>query len=740
MMEIPGKLIINPILPPALLVLLVGGFVVLSWYSLRRCELTVGQRVGLWLLRAVAVLILAVLVLQPVLRYTSEKNRAPTLAVGVDVSASMTDRPDETQPSRAQRAEKVLNSGLVRRLKKRYQVVTYALGAETRRLDKKPGDLDFDDPSTHLTAGMNRIAGDLRGENVAGVVLLSDGLDQSTSTLDTRARNRPVFPVELETPFEAAEEKGEEVRIADISHPQFAVQGWTIKAQVMIRRRGAASMRVPVRLSEEGNVLRTRNVSFGKGRRFRQLQFSFKPQTKGRHVYRVTIDPPRDTDEKNNRREFIVEVTEKGNRALYLEAEPRWGFKFLKRSIMAEKEFRLEAFVSGGGDQFYRFAENGGGRLGRAGLPAFTPENLLKYKVVILGDLGQSHLQGTDWGAVESFVKDGGGLLLYGGRDALKPGGFQSLAPLRKLMPARSRPESRMVEGEFRVMASPAGRNHEVLEGLVDDGNFPPLLSCWVPVKVHDLSTVLLQQPGGDPVLVVRPYGEGRVGLVLSNTLWRWQLGAGVREDASTAYHRLISQLLHWLAPTERRVGVAERLQLLTSDLEVPVGKNVRIGALLQGGRIDPELDLACKVQTPAGEKRELPMSPGKVDDTFGLEKTHEGFTCSYSPDSPGTYIFEVRLPDRTRRAEARILAKEPRQEKTGKPVNRKYLEQLAERTGGSFVKWDKRKQLRQALPYEPTRIKNVSEESVWDHPAWLIILIAVMCFEWWWRRRLDML
>ena len=73
-----------------------------------------------------------------------------------------------------------------------------------------------------------------------------------------------------------------------------------------------------------------------------------EPIQTGRILYRVEILPENDAKPDNNRREFLIEVTNAKNRVLYLEGAPRWEFKFLKRALLAEQNYQLSAFVQGG--------------------------------------------------------------------------------------------------------------------------------------------------------------------------------------------------------------------------------------------------------------------------------------------------------------------------------------------------------------------------------------------------------
>ena len=108
-----------------------------------------------------------------------------------------------------------------------------------------------------------------------------------------------------------------------------------------------------------------------------------------------------------------------------------------------------------------------------------------------------------------------------------------------------------MREGRFSVDFTPAGRSLPVFTALAEEIRLPPLLSIWGPVKTGDFATTYLSATDGSPILVGRRYGQGRVAIILSESLWRWQMGSSADETGKGFYGRFITQLLHWLSPSQ---------------------------------------------------------------------------------------------------------------------------------------------------------------------------------------------
>ena len=729
------------LLEPALPLWLVG-FVVLilavaGWYTYTRCALSVQHRAALWALRLASSVILAWLVLQPRRRTVKHTQEAPSLAVAVDASVSMTEELDGVVVGRWEKAIEFLDDSKVRSRTRRYRAVRYELGADVRESTAPPEDIRFNAPRSHIGAGINAIVDKYRGADLAAIVLLSDGLDQSGAELTSEARAVPIFIPELERPLtKEASSKGPDVWIGDVSYPKMTVANWKTGIDVLVRRKGSGKASVPIHFYQESRRQRTSVVQFAESEQFKRISFEIEPVEVGRILYRVEIVPEADSDKDNNDRQFLIEVTDPKNRVLYLEGPPRWEFKFLKRALFSEKNYELAAYVQGGDGSFINFSEAEGGARGEA--PAMTPEGLASYRVVILGDLLASALQEEDWVNLRAFVEKGGGILMVGAKRAMGDSGWHTVEAMKELLPATPEPGARMNEGRFSVDLTPSGRAHPALRSFQVDSTLPPILSFYGPVKVGEFSSTLVAGLDGSPVLAVRRYGQGRAAMVLSDSLWRWQMGSSATGGEKNLYNRFVTQVVYWLAPSQKEVEQTDMLQIMTAKGEAEVRELVTIGAVYGKAGEDAEA-LNCRITTPDGRRQTLPMVPAVLAEDVGLAKKASGYKCTFRPQVPGKYEAEVSTPDGTQRSTLPLLVTEAERERTGDPINREYLNELASRTGGKFVPWKNRYAIFADMPYETRELEIVREYPLWSRYWWLLVLIFLFTAEWWWRRRLDL-
>ena len=725
-----ATLVCQPILPWWLLLPACLAFSWFAWRSYRACTLSFGQRGVLWGLRVAGFLLLAWFVCQPSWRTVRTEYERPSVAIVMDISASMEDNPLGVVQTRAARAVDFAQSAELQKQLSAARILWFSMGQELRQ-EWNPED-GFHAPRTFLADQLTKLAARLRGEYLAGILFLSDGLDQSVQRFDASVLGAPVLIPELEDKGTVVRQDVTDFAVGALSYPRRVIAGWKTTIGVTIRRqKGESSSTFEVRLNQAGKNLQVQQVTFDARESLRRLSFEVTPEVPGQLVYEVAIAPESDADPGNNRRELLIDVTDSRERLLYLEGTPRWEFKFLKRSLLAEKNFQLSAYLKAGDGAFINFDEAGeGGKL-----PPLDANGLRPYRTIILGDLGADAVTAQEAEAIRLFVEKGGGLLLSVGTKALANGGIGTQAAIAGLLPAVSSAGSTMNEGRYAVDFTPEGRAMPVFASLAEAVRFPPLLSVWGPVKPGEYSTVCLATSDGTPVLLVRRYGQGRVALLLSDSLWRWQMGGEAGPAAKGLYGRFVTQLLHWLVPKQGEDSAHEELQVVVAESEVELGQQVVLGAI--GG--PPGANVTCKVTTPSGKSLVFPMTQARLGTEVGLFALQFGKRCEFVPEEAGTYRIEMVSADGTGRASTLLLARYPEHEKTGAPIDRVFLARLAKETGGRLILWSERFHSLADLKLEPRQYQTTIERPIWNQWPWLAALLCLFCLEWWLRRRWEL-
>ncbi|WP_299444478.1 hypothetical protein [uncultured Rhodospira sp.] len=168
---------------------------------------------------------------------------------------------------------------------------------------------------------------------------------------------------------------------------------------------------------------------------------------------------------------------------------------------------------------------------------------------------------------VADAVRRGGALLLAVGpefADALSL--YDSaLAEVLPMVPTRA-----VIDEAFRPLPTPVGRRHPVTGGLPGLPADPDAAPAWGPwVRLVEASATggetLLTGPGARPALVLARAGEGRVGVLLSDTVWLWAKGfegGGPQAD-------MLRRVAHWLMKEPELEEESLRADMVGDGLEV---------------------------------------------------------------------------------------------------------------------------------------------------------------------------
>lgn len=727
MMTIPAVLISHPVMPWWVVLPCGMLFAWLAWMTYGKCKLTRVEKGVLWCIRMAAFLLLAWMLLQQSLRSSRKISEKPAVAVVTDFSASMEENPIAAEKTRAERAREFMKSRELNWLKDHSRLQFFGIGDEIR---DNAMEGEFNAPSSMISQQLARIISRFRGDNLAAIVLLSDGLDQSPEAIDPETIKVPVYIPELEEIGEPVLNSEMDFAVGELAYPKRVTVNWKTGIGVAITRlSGSGNASFPVKLMRDGASVQEEKVDFTEKETTRRVNFQVEPSEIGSCVYQIKIEPQVDSDSGNNQKDILIEVTDNKHRVLYLEGTPRWEFKFLKRSLLAENNLQLNAFVKFGDGSFISFDETNSGEP----MPPITAEGLRQYRTIIIGDLTNSAFSEEEATEIKSFVEKGGALLVIGGVNAYKEDGAPFMNGLADVMPASYKSGSSMREGRFVVDFTPEGRSVQAFSGLAEDGRFPPLLTLFSPVKPGSFTSTYLAAADGTPLLLARQAGQGRTAMLLSDSLWRWQMGGSADGTGGKGlYGRFITQLLYWLSP-EQGDDTDALLQIVLADHEVNQHQRVFIGAIGTAGSVN------CTVKTPSGKSLTMPMLQAKLASEFGLSQAQNGYKCEFTPDELGTYSLEVVSGDGSKRATTMLLSKYPETERTGAVINREFLHNLAEKSGGNWIPWGSSRKLLEGLELDERTIEITDEYPIWNNWIGLAVLMALFCLEWWLRRRWDL-
>lgn len=731
------ELLWNPVLAPmliGLLALLVMGATAWSlWHGVNN------RAHALWLggFRLAALLVLAVLLLQPRMRQEVVSRIAPQLAVVVDNSESMTDPVDETQPHRSEVARQVLDGPALKRARESFDVRLFSFDAKLAGPSEKL-EPSFKGGGSNVVGSLGQVQNYFRGQNIAAILLLSDGLD--TSGLGKAAALTPGVPVltfELEKTW-APKEKKKRVSMGAVDYPARVVVGWDSEVKAQIVGSNMSGSTVTVEFWRDGKKQTEASVAFNEDEQTRPVVFPIAPEAPGVIQYELRVnDAAADNDAKKY--PFVVEALAPGKRILYIQNSLGFDFKFLRKAIVSDRNLQLQAFVRWGDGKLVSLSERGVTAQSRLDL---SQNGLARYSVIILGDLAPDALTPDNLKEMKEFVNRGGALVMLGGANLLANPLIAGTA-LAEISPVKLPADYK--EGQFGVSITETGLRHPVFGPLFANiKDFPSLLSANLTSVSNPTAEVLIETGGGGadkhPVIAASRFGQGKVVVVLSDSVYRWRLAAKFAAADKSPYDTFWTQLMDWLIPKEQDKQNGNKLELYTERPQYLQGEPVEVRAIVRqsdGGKAPASV--ALTVKTPDEKSFEYSMKPGMLPTTNGQQVP--GFRVTVEPNVPGVFAAkaQVQVGAEKLEGEARFVVQKPVTELTQKPIDRDLLKRIAEESGGKYFAVGEHEQWLNAIHAKEQQFSRPKLVELWNSPFLLGTLLALLAGDWLLRKKWNL-
>lgn len=686
----------------------------------------------IWLLQSAVAALVLILLWQPAITIAELKPQQNIVAILVDDSRSMAIRQDGI--TRQAQAVKSLQDGVLAELQKKFQTRLYSVDSRATRISSLGG-LQPSAPATHIGESLKQFAAETSDLPVGAIVLLSDGDDNSGGIgLDTisalRNRRIPVHTVGL-----GVEEIPHDVEIDDAIVAPRALADSRLAALVSFHEHGYAGQKSTLTVRDGDKVLASREVAFAGDGKIQTETILFNAGDAGAKTLQFSIDPlPDEQNRANNAVTRLVNVVNDKRRVLYVEGEPRWEYKFIRRAEDDDHVVQIVSMLRTTENKIYRQGIDDPKELAD-GFPS-KAEDLFRYQALIIGSVEAGYFTPAQQDLIRQFVdRRGGGLLLLGGRFALADGGWggSGLADLLPVvLPSRKNTFHR---SPATAELAPAGADSLICR-LVDDParnaerwkTLPYLMDYQEPGTPKPGATVLAEMKAGGremPLLVTQNFGRGRTALLATSGTWRWQMSLPLGDPSHTMFWQ---QLLRWLVTdTPSQLVASVPSQMLFDDGQVKLSADVRDKNYLPA----PDASVEAHILGPGGISAMVEMTP--VPDAPGT------FQAEWTAEKPGSYLTEVtaqRGGEQIGRDVLTFQRMDGVAENFHTEQNRDLLEKLASQTGGRYWKPQELSKLPSEIAYSEAGITVRETKPLWDMPAIFLLILILLFAEWLLRRK----
>jgi hypothetical protein len=284
-------------------------------------------------LRSVLATFIAFLLLGPIVKQITNLFEKPIFIVVQDNSASVKEATDTVKLATLQ--QKILETEKLLSDKGYESSLQNLAGQDVDRFE-------FQATTSDLNNALKRISNKYEGRNVAGVILISDGLYNTGLSPLYASYNFPVHTIGVGDTSQRSD-----ISIKNIAYNKIAYQGnkFPLRAEVQIKNLGKQS--ITATLMKRGKAIdKQTKTSTGD----QLLSFDFQPQAdeQGIQRYDIHIDVnPNEYNKRNNHSSVFVEVVEGKKKILVIAASPHPDIKALREVVEKNSNYEFMLHMPG---------------------------------------------------------------------------------------------------------------------------------------------------------------------------------------------------------------------------------------------------------------------------------------------------------------------------------------------------------------------------------------------------------
>lgn len=574
-------------------------------------------------------------------------------------------------------------------LSENYTVRYFEMGRETHpaQLDgkTKPSGDKINSGASDFSRALEHVSSAIPSEELAGILMVTDGIDNSDASPEPAARLLASRGVKISTLLVGGSEMPKDISIGDISAPESVFLGDKARVRVRIRATGCKGNAVKARLLLGEQTVDERPLKISEDFFERDVMLSHSPTNSGLASYEIAVDEIEgELFSENNRWKADIAVSDDRTHLLIADDFPRWEFRYLRNLFFArDKSVHLQYMLASpdsikGIEATNRLVSASASRpFGEAEAGAL-PENedeWKKFNTIILGDLPESLLTEEKQQIIARCVEERGALLVVIAGQRAMPHAYRPESTLRNLLPctfpanAATGISDNPPEKEYMLKLTPVGKRHPVMRqssSNAENEEFWNGIEPWkwrFPVSgikpgAEILAYATLDGANAAPatleeidreretrarraIIAVHQVGKGKVLQINSDETWRLRYRAG-----DVHHHKFWGQVLRWGLGERLRSG-NEFLRIGSEKLTYAPREQIRFMARILDKNLDPVGNAAPRAlvlpqhgENGGGKTASLAFSP--VEGSQGL---YEAFFSA--PEKTGAYKISMENPEK---------------------------------------------------------------------------------------------
>lgn len=635
-------------------------------------------------LRFTGIFLIFLLLLNPLLRQLKNRTEAPVIAVIYDNSESVNMMTDSLELQTLHNSLNTLGSALQ----------DQNIGAEFWSLDQQLNAAS-DIPSgiataTNLSGVLNNVTETYQGINLAGIVLISDGIYNRGVSPTYYQFSKPIYTLGLGDTIPV-----KDISIKSIKSNAVAYQGNQFPVEVIIEQEGFDNLEKTLTIRKNGQVLQTKTFTNDA-----RLNFLLDADQAGLARYAVSLAPLEgETSLTNNSTDFYVDVIEGKERILVMAEAPHPDISAIRRALDQSENFETELFIPGmsknePNGEYDVVIEHG----------AFTSNF---PQVVVEGNPSRWYILNRNSQLKVAETAMGWSVEAQGGQ-----------------------------RDNVRAAFNPVFSSFELDQEEID------IFSRFTPISVPfgeynaigPVQTLIYQQIGSvitsRPLLAVQNDGTNKSAVLMGPGIWQWRMLENTENGSSEHFDEIVNKLIQFLSVKADKRKFRFQPSRSSFDENVNVEFNAELYNDIYERVYGQKIDLSLIDES--GNTQPFEYYPGEEDGGLNI-----------GPLPAGVYRFEASssFGGKNYSARGEFSVKKINLESIELTANHQVLQEISKNTGGAYFHVDQKDALfSQLSSLNPPGIIRTSENFFPLIESFWLLIFAVIFFttEWMLRKYLG--
>lgn len=640
----------------------------------------------LFALRFVLVTALALLLLGPYVKQLNRTFEPPTLVVALDNSLSLAEVYEPQQLDQIRQAVQEIESAVGE--KARVQLRTLE--------EKNPGDsIAFTAKSTNLSKLLSEVRTEYENRNLAGLVLLSDGIYNRGISPAYSPYSFPVYSVGLGDTIPK-----KDLNLKTLYHNKIAYQGNKFRIMAELEQTNFGGQSVRLSVSRAGHILQSRQISLQENQQLYEEEFILEADQVGLQHYVISVQEQEgEFTYNNNSKHAYIDVIEGREKILIAAPAPHPDIKAIRAAIEQNQNFEVKLYIPG--------------------LSEFEPD---KYDLVILHQLPSRRPMPR---YKEVLASSSAHWYIVGRQTNLAK--FNEENPLISIN--QQRQEYDQVFPVFNPAFNLFSYDTEHIRQL---SNYPPVQVPFGQTNLKGEASILLYQKVGNietqrPLMVLKNQDQQKTAVLLGEGIWQWRLQEWAQAEQFNAFDELIQKSTQLLSAREDRrnfrVYPISREVYDTEGVTFETEVYNQLYERIWGQKIDLTLT------HEEGEQKSY---------SYVNTQNNPRYSISQLPQGIYQYTASTVVEGEKLQSSGEFTVTELQLESLNLTADFDLLRNLSEKSGGRFYRFNELEQLQEDLQQREMKSTVYAEEDYLPviRLEWLFfVLLLLVSAEWFIRK-----